>query len=143
MRIAITYENGNIFQHFGRTEQFKVYDAEDGKVVSEQVIGNDGYSHGALAGFLASRNVDVLICGGIGGGGKTAVAEAGIELYGGVAGSADEAVAALLAGTLANDPDARCEEHDEGKVVKEQAELILVYPCGLPLTDVTRISRSG
>ena len=112
MRIAVTYENGNVFQHFGRTEQFKIYDAEDGKIVNEQVISNDGYSHGALAGFLASRNVDALICGGIGGGGRTALAEAGIEVYSGVTGSADEAAAALAAGTLSYDPEAQCHDHD-------------------------------
>ena len=26
MRIAVTYENGQIFQHFGHTEAFKIYD---------------------------------------------------------------------------------------------------------------------
>ena len=42
MRIAVTYDNGNVFQHFGRTEQFKIYDVEDGKVVSSQVVGSSG-----------------------------------------------------------------------------------------------------
>ena len=32
MRIAVTYENGQIFQHFGHTETFKIYDVEEGKV---------------------------------------------------------------------------------------------------------------
>ena len=67
MKIAVTYDNGNIFQHFGRTESFKVYDVEDNKVVSSEVIGSNGVGHGALAGLLADRAVDVLICGGIGG----------------------------------------------------------------------------
>ena len=64
MKIAVTYDNGNIFQHFGRTETFKVYEVEDGKVVSSQVIGSGGVGHGALAGVLAEQKVDVLICGG-------------------------------------------------------------------------------
>jgi hypothetical protein len=30
MKIAVTYENGMIFQHFGHTEQFKIYETENG-----------------------------------------------------------------------------------------------------------------
>ena len=76
MKIAVTYDNGNIFQHFGKTEFFKVYEVEDGKVVSSEVIGSNGVGHGALAGLLADRAVDVLICGGIGGGAQAALEEA-------------------------------------------------------------------
>ena len=112
MRIAVTYENGQIFQHFGHTEQFKVYDAEGGKVVSAQVVDTNGSGHGALAGVLSALQVDTLICGGIGGGARAALAAAGIRLYGGVSGDADSAVAALLAGTLIFDPDVHCGHHD-------------------------------
>ena len=112
MKIAVTYENGTIFQHFGHTEQFKIYEAENGKVISSQIIPTAGQGHGALAAFLAANGVDALVCGGIGGGAQMALAEAGIRLYGGVQGTADEAVAALLAGTLGYDPDVRCDHHD-------------------------------
>ena len=83
MKIAVTYDNGNVFQHFGRTEFFKVYNVEDNKVVSSEVIGSNGTGHGALAGLLADQDVDVLICGGIGGGAQAALAEAGVELIAG------------------------------------------------------------
>ena len=63
MRIAVTYENGQIFQHFGHTEAFKIYDVEDGKVVSSQVVSTNGTGHGALAGILSSLKADILICG--------------------------------------------------------------------------------
>lgn len=112
MRIAVSYENGNIFQHFGHTENFKLYDLEDGKVVSSQVIPTLGQGHGALASFLAANRVDALICGGIGGGAQQALAEAGIKLYGGVTGSSDAAVEAFAAGTLGFDPNVRCSHHD-------------------------------
>ena len=112
MKVAVTYENGNVFQHFGHTEQFKVYDIEDGKVAGAQVVDTNGSGHGALAGMLSEWNVDTLICGGIGAGAQTALAEAGIRLYGGVSGSADEAVEALLAGKLVFDPDVHCDHHD-------------------------------
>ena len=115
MRIAVTYENGQIFQHFGHTEAFKIYDAEDGKIVSSQVVSVMGSGHGALAGFLSIYKVDVLICGGIGGGAQTAVAQAGIKLYGGVSGDADEAVNALLNGTLGYNPNVKCSHHDHGE----------------------------
>ncbi len=113
MRIAVTYENGMIFQHFGHTEQFKVYDVENGNIVKEEVIGNNGNGHGALAMLLAGQKVDVLICGGIGGGAQMALAEAGIKLYGGVSGEADAAVKALLDNHLDYNPDVKCNHHGE------------------------------
>lgn len=112
MRIAVTYDNGDVFQHFGRTEQFKIYDAKDGKVSSSQVIGTNGAGHGALAGFLKSNNVDTLICGGIGGGAQAAMNEAGVTIYGGVTGNTDEAVQKLLDGSLEYDPNVVCSHHE-------------------------------
>jgi len=113
MRIAVTYENGQIFQHFGHTEQFKVYDVADGKVVESNVVGTNGSGHGALATLLAGNKVDVLICGGIGGGAQMALAEAGIKLYGGVSGDADAAVDAFLRQELDYNPDVKCNHHGE------------------------------
>jgi predicted DNA-binding protein (UPF0251 family)/predicted Fe-Mo cluster-binding NifX family protein len=111
MKIAVTYENGNVFPHFGHTEQFKIYEIEDNKVAGAQVVSTEGQGHGALAGMLSALKVDVLICGGIGGGAQMALAEAGIRLYGGVSGSADQAVEGLLAGSLAFDPHVHCDHH--------------------------------
>ena len=111
MRIAVTYENGEVFQHFGHSEHFKLYDAEDGRITGEQVVETNGSGHGALAGFLQAAKVDALICGGIGMGAQMALADAGIKLYAGVQGSADAAAAALASGTLEFDPDARCDHH--------------------------------
>ncbi len=112
MKIAVTYENGEVFQHFGHTSQFKIYETEDGAVRSAEVVDTNGSGHGALAGFLADRGVEVLICGGIGMGAKNALAEAGIRLYPGASGDADRQVEAFLAGTLAYDPDTQCSHHD-------------------------------
>ncbi len=114
MRIAVTYDNGQIFQHFGHTETFKVYDVENGAVVSEEILDSNGQGHGALATLLYGNKVDVLICGGIGGGAQMALAQAGIQLYGGVSGSADAAVKALLEGTLEFNPNVKCNHHGEG-----------------------------
>lgn len=113
MRIAVTYENGMIFQHFGHTQQFKVYDVQDGKIVSSEVVDTNGSGHGALAGVLTALNADVLICGGIGGGAQMALAAAGIQLFGGVSGSADAAAEALVAGKLAYNPNVQCNHHGE------------------------------
>lgn len=114
MKIAVTHENGKIFQHFGHTEQFKVYTVEEGKILASEVVSTNGQGHGALAALLASLGADALICGGIGGGAQMALAERGIKLYGGVCGECDAAVAALLEGRLGYDPDARCDHHDHG-----------------------------
>ena len=110
MKIAVTYDNGNIWQHFGRTEFFKVYETEDNKVISSEVIGSNGVGHGALAGLLADQSVDVLICGGIGGGAQQALADAGVELIAGAEGSADQAVEAYLRGELVS-TGANCDHH--------------------------------
>ena len=112
MKIAVTYDNGNIFQHFGKTEFFKVYEVEDNKVISSEVIGSNGTGHGALAGLLADQDVDVLICGGIGGGAQSALEEAGVELCAGAQGDADQAVEAYLKGELVS-TGANCDHHHE------------------------------
>ena len=110
MKIAVTYDNGNVFQHFGKTENFKVYEVEDNKVVSSEVIGSNGTGHGALAGLLAEQGIDVLICGGIGGGAQTALAEAGIQLCSGAQGNTDEVVEAYLKGELVS-TGVNCDHH--------------------------------
>ena len=115
MRIAVSYEKetGGVFQHFGHTEFFKLYNVEDGKVVNSLVIAAPEQGHDALAGFLAEMRVNALICGGIGGGARKALEDVGVILYGGVAVDADATVNACLAGTLGYDPDAHC-HHGEG-----------------------------
>lgn len=113
MKIAVTYENGQVFQHFGHTAQFKIYDTAEGKVTGSVVVDTNGSGHGALSGFLSGLGVDTLICGGIGGGARMALADAGIRIFGGAFGNADEAVDALLAGSLNFDPNATCSHHGE------------------------------
>jgi len=116
-KIAVTYEDGNVFQHFGHTEYFKIYEIEDGKVATASVVSTNGSGHGALAGLLAQDNVDTLICGGIGAGAQQALAEAGITLFGGVTGDADQAVEDFLAEKLQFNPDVKCNHaghHDHG-----------------------------
>ncbi len=114
MRIAVTYGSGLIFQHFGHTAQFKVYDVADDRIIASEIVDTNGSGHGALAGLLGQLRVDVLICGGIGGGAQSALRDAGIALYGGVTGDADDAVADFLAGQLAYNPCIRCNHHGEG-----------------------------
>lgn len=111
MIIAVTHENGQVFQHFGRTKQFLIYTVEENTIRGRETLEVTGEGHGALAGLLKSHRVDVLICGGIGAGARTGLAEAGITLYPGASGGADEQVAALLAGTLQYDPDVQCTHH--------------------------------
>jgi len=114
MIIAVTYESGQVFQHFGHTAQFKLYTVEDGQVVASRVIDTNGSGHGALAGFLQGGGVNALICGGIGMGAQNALAQAGVQLFGGVSGPADAAVEALVAGTLLYNPDVQCNHHGHG-----------------------------
>ena len=111
MKIAVTYEDGQVFQHFGHTACFKIYETENGNVVDSRVVDTNGSGHGALAGLLEGLGVNALICGGIGGGARIALEEADIAIYGGVSGGADEAVAAFLAGDLDFNPHASCGHH--------------------------------
>lgn len=112
MRLAVTYKDGMIFQHFGHCEEFKLYDVENGSIIREQIVDSNGTGHGALAGFLQAAQVDALICGGIGMGAQMALADAGIQLYAGIQGPADAAAKALAEGVLRFDPNARCEHHE-------------------------------
>ncbi len=111
-RIAVTYENGMIGQHFGHTEEFKLYDVEEGTVINEQVISTNGEGHGMLAGVLKEAQADLLICGGIGMGARMALEEAGIDLIPGTQGTADDVVSAYLNDVLQYDPDETCHHHD-------------------------------
>ena len=113
MKIAVTYENEQVFQHFGHTSKFKVYDVENNEIVNSEIVDTEGKGHGALATFLKDRNIDSLICGGIGGGAKTALANAGIKLYGCVNGNADDAVNALLSNTLVYNSNITCSHHSD------------------------------
>ena len=112
MKIAVTCENNEVFQHFGHTPEFAVFTVEDGKVVSKRILSCGGTGHGALAGVLKEGGVDLLICGGIGGGAQMALAEAGVQLIGGASGKVDEVVAAFLKGELSVNPDFQCHHHD-------------------------------
>ncbi len=111
MILAVTYENGNIFGHFGHTEQFKVYEIKEGNIVSQNIVDTNGSGHGALAGFLKDLNVEALICGGIGGSARNALAEANIKVYPGAQGNADAQVAAFIKGELNYDPNTMCNHH--------------------------------
>ena len=112
MKIAVTYENENVFQHFGHTENFKIYTTEGGNIISSEVVPTNGSGHGALAGFLSDICVNVVICGGIGGGAQNALKSAQIELFGGVSGRCDDAVRAYLDGKLNFNPNVKCDHHD-------------------------------
>lgn len=112
-QIAVTYDNGQVFQHFGKAEHFKVYEVENNQVVSNRVLESNGAGHGALAALLAEQKIDVLICGGIGGGAMDALKEAGIEVCAGAQGDADAAVKAYLAGELKS-TGVNCDHHEEG-----------------------------
>ena len=115
MKIAVTYENGSVFQHFGKSEAFKVYDVQGNEIVSSEVISSNGQGHGALAEVLAAHAIDVLICGGIGQGARDALAAHGITVAAGAEGDTDEAVRAFLSGEFvaSNESCAHHHEHHE------------------------------
>ena len=115
MKIAVCTENGEVFQHFGHTPEFLVCETADGRIASSAIVSSGGIGHGALAGLLGENKIDLLICDGIGGGAMAALAEAGVEVIGGVSGGAKAAVEAYLAGTLSPRADFKCNHrHEDG-----------------------------
>ena len=112
MKIAVPFSNGEVFQHFGHTENFKLYEIEAGQVVSSEITDTNGSGHEALAGFLAGRGVSVLLCGGIGGGAQAALSGVGIEIVSGAQGDADAAVNAYLRGELQS-AGVNCDHHHD------------------------------
>ena len=121
MRIAVCYEKetGNIFGHFGRTQFFKIYDVQDKTVIKSEIVDTNGQGHGALVAVLSQQHVNVLLCGGIGAGAKTALADEGIQLFGGCTGEADQAVREYLTGKLRYVQDVSCDHH-EGSCAHEE-----------------------
>lgn len=114
MKLAVTFDkNQEVFQHFGHTEQFKIYEIENNEIITSRVLSSDGDGHSALAQMLENENIDKIICGGIGGCAVKALNEAGIEIFAGITGNADEAVAALLRGTLQQTTSPNCNHHGE------------------------------
>lgn len=115
MKIAVTYDvlTNSIFQHFGKTQSFKVYEIEDGKVKTSAVIDNGGFGHHDLATYLKNLGVETLILGNRGQGAIDALNNAGIKQLAGITGNPDDAVAAFLAGTLKDNPNAKCNHHGE------------------------------
>ena len=113
LKIAVSYEDGQVFQHFGHFQQCKVYEVKWSSLQTSQLLDASGSGHGALAEFLKNHGVTVLLCGGIGGGAREALASAGITLYPGVHGDADQQVQAFISGTLQYDPDTQCHHHHD------------------------------
>lgn len=112
MKVAIPWDGNMVFQHFGQTKLFAIYEVENGEVKDLGILDPAGQGHGALAGILAAENINVLICGGIGGPAKQCLADAGITCIPGVSGWIKDVVAAYAAGELAGDPDFECDHHD-------------------------------
>ena len=112
MKIAVPFENGQVFQHFGHTETFKLYEIENDEIVSGEIVSANGSGHEALADFLANLSVNVLVCGGIGDGAQTALTGAGIEICSGAQGDADAAVRAYLKGEIES-AGVNCDHHHD------------------------------
>jgi len=115
MKIAVTFDNGEVWQHFGQTSEFKIYEVEDGKVVASEVVSTNGAGHGALADFLHEQGAEAVICGGVGSPMIDRLESFGIKAYPGVSGDADSAVRELIAGNLETNESAvheGCHHHE-------------------------------
>ena len=115
MKIAVTCEDHQVFQHFGHTPGFAIFETQDGKVISEKQLSSGDSGHGALAALLAEERVDVLICGGIGSGAVNALQSAYIMVVGGAEGDVREVAEAFANGTLKVRENFHCNHHHHGE----------------------------
>ncbi|MCI8850625.1 MAG: dinitrogenase iron-molybdenum cofactor biosynthesis protein [Erysipelotrichaceae bacterium] len=113
MKIAVTYEKGMVFQHFGKSEQFLVVEVEQTKLLNKSLLSADGQGHSALVTLLAKAEIDTLICGGLGQGARNALEQAGITVISGAFGNAEAAVDAYLNGSLQDSPSGQCSHHGD------------------------------
>lgn len=113
MIIAVTSKDGEVFQHFGHSEEFTLFEVENGTVIETKKVPTNGQGHGALADFLNIHSVNVVICGGIGGGAKAALREKRIEIVPGVIGKVDEIIIKYLSGEKIGNPNIECNHHHE------------------------------
>ena len=115
MKIAITYdkETGNVFQHFGKTQFFKIYQIQDGKIVSSEVIDNGGNGHHELPPYLKALGIETLILGNRGQGAIDAIAASGLKEMPGITGNADNAAELFAKGELKPSFTAKCSHHGE------------------------------
>lgn len=113
MKIAVTYENGMVFQHFGKSEQFLIMEFEQTKLLNKSLLSANGKGHSALVTLLANAEIDTLICGGLGQGARNALAQAGITVISGALGNAEAAVDAYLNGSLKDSPSGQCSHHGD------------------------------
>ncbi|MBR7107617.1 MAG: dinitrogenase iron-molybdenum cofactor biosynthesis protein [Lentisphaeria bacterium] len=115
MKIAVTCENHMVFQHFGHTPGFAIFEAEENRIISEKQLSSGDSGHGALATLLAAENVDVLICGGIGGGAINALSNAGIKVIGGAEGDVRSVAVAFINDVLQVRENFHCNHHHHGE----------------------------
>lgn len=111
MKIAVTTENEQVFQHFGQCQVFAIYTLETGEIQNKVFLDASQSGHSALAGLLSSLEIEVLICGGIGGGAIKMLEAKGIKVISGIEASTDAAVTAYLSGQLVG-IGATCNHHD-------------------------------
>lgn len=112
MRIAVTHDKGRIFPRFGHTPQFKFYNIDRGKTYREQIIDTPARKgHAALTEFLKMLSTDILICDRLGDGAQKALEAAGITIYPGISGNADQAVISYILGTLPKNERTAGEKH--------------------------------
>ena len=110
MKIAVAYEKGLVFQHFGKAKEFKIYEIDNNKIINSYIVTNNGITHCALIDYLKELNVNILICGGLGYSAISKLNDLGIKLYAGVCGYADDKVLDFINNRLDYDNEYLCEE---------------------------------
>ncbi len=111
MRIAVSYQDGQIGEHFGHAAMFAIYDYEDADVnrcTKVLVETGDLHGHQAMAERMKSERVDAVISGSMGGEARAALLSLGIVPVAGYSGNADDAADLLILGQLPLITDGAC-----------------------------------
>ena len=102
MIIAVSYKDGEIFEHFGHAEMFAIYrtNEQNTEILEKTIVEVKETGHQAVADLMDANGVDVVIVGNIGAGARQALAEYGIVAFAGFCGDSDDAAELMMRGQL-------------------------------------------
>ncbi|WP_418790659.1 NifB/NifX family molybdenum-iron cluster-binding protein [Phosphitispora sp. TUW77] len=110
MRVAVALEGNTVSEHFGHCEKFFVADIENGQITNQMIVENPEHVPGFLPEFLAGKDVNCVITGGIGARAVQLFSQKNIAVISGARGTADEVLDLYLKGKLVSTGSV-CSDH--------------------------------
>ena len=109
MRIVVPVEQDTVSASLAHSEGFRFFEDDHGRIVRRFYAPLTASGDAAAAvDTLEEYGVDALICGALPGDERLLTATAGIMLFPGFSGGAEDAVLDFLSGAVARDPNNKC-----------------------------------